>query len=103
MKKITKEDAMNTASLAGLELGEQEAEKMAEELTKILDYFGKINELDTEYIKPTYNVLDIKNVYRKDEVDKSIPPELVTKNAPQKFGSFIFVPQIIEDDKEEFI
>jgi aspartyl-tRNA(Asn)/glutamyl-tRNA(Gln) amidotransferase subunit C len=103
MKKITKEDAIKTASLSGIELSEKEAEAMAEDLTKILDYFDEISEIDTEDVEPTYNVVDIKNVYRDDEAGKSIPPELVVKNAPQKFGSFILVPQIIEDEKEKIL
>ena len=96
--KITKEDAMKTASLAGIALKEDESEKMAEQLSKILDYFEKISELDTENIKPTNHILDIENVFREDIIKKSITPEEVVKNAPKKLGSFIVVPKVMDKD-----
>jgi aspartyl-tRNA(Asn)/glutamyl-tRNA(Gln) amidotransferase subunit C len=95
--KISKEDAKKTALLAGIALEEEEGEKLAKELTNILEYFEKISELDTENIEPTNHILDIDNVYREDVVQESIPPEDVVKNAPKKLGNFIVVPKPIDE------
>ncbi len=95
--KITKKDALKTALLSGIALEEEEGEKLAEQLSKILDYVEKINELDTDNIEPTNHILDINNVFRDDTIKESIPPEEVVKNAPKKFGTFIVVPKVLDE------
>ena len=70
-----KEETRHIASLARLGLSEEETAKIQKELSKILDYFKLIQEVDVSGIKPTYYPLAQKNVLRED---KAVPfdPEL---------------------------
>lgn len=97
--KITKEDAKKTALLARISLREEESERIANELTKILDYFEKIKTLNTDDVEPMNHILDINNVFRDDDIKESISPQTAVKNAPKKFGSFVVVPKVIDSNE----
>ncbi len=94
--KVTKEDAFKTANLARIYITEEESKKLAIDLTRILDYFDKISELNTDDITPANHILEVSNVYREDKVSESIPVEEVIKNSPSSFESFITVPKVID-------
>jgi len=83
--------------LARLHLDEEEKAKYTEQLNSILDYMEKLNQLDTEKVEPTSHVLPIKNVFRKDKVEKSLANEEVLANAPDKEDGYFKVPKIIDD------
>jgi aspartyl-tRNA(Asn)/glutamyl-tRNA(Gln) amidotransferase subunit C len=93
LKKISIKELKHIASLAKLEISKDEEEIFLEHLDQILSYFRKIDEVNTEGIPPTYHVIDIANVFRKDEVNPSSPDELI-KNAPQTKGRYIKTARI---------
>jgi len=94
--KIDKKTVEKVAHLARLEVSEEEKELFATQLSDILDHADKLNELDTEDVEPTAHALPIKNVFRKDEVQESLPQEDVLKNAPDADQGMFKVPQIVE-------
>ncbi|MBU4560918.1 Asp-tRNA(Asn)/Glu-tRNA(Gln) amidotransferase subunit GatC [bacterium] len=96
MSKITKRDVEYVAKLARLKLSEKEKEKFTKQLDQILKYVDKLNELDTEKVKPTSHVLPLKNVFREDRVGESLKVEKVLENAPEKAKGFFKVPKVIE-------
>ncbi len=83
------------AKLARIELTLKEIEKITPQLSKILDYINKLNELDTEKVVPTTHVVDLKNVLRKDEVKKSLDRKKALQNTPDKEDGCFKVPKII--------
>jgi len=83
------------AELARLALSDQETAAMAGQLTKILDYIGQLNRLDTSAVKPTTNPIELGDVFRDDVVCPSLPTELALANAPATDGAFFIVPRII--------
>ena len=94
--QIDKKLVKHIANLARLELKPEEEEIFSEQLTKILTYVEKLNEIDTEKVEPTAHVLPINNVMRKDEETPSLPVEKVLGNAPDKAKDFFKVPKIID-------
>jgi len=67
------------------------------QLTSILSYIDKLNEIDTKDVQPTSHALStLKNVFRKDILGHSLSADDALKNAPSKDGDFFRVPQIIE-------
>ncbi len=94
--KISKDDVRYIANLARLRFDEDEIERFASQLSKILDYMEKLNELHTEDIEPTSHVIPLKNVMRDDIERVSLSNEEVLLNAPDKKGNFFRVPRIIE-------
>ncbi|WLV25312.1 Asp-tRNA(Asn)/Glu-tRNA(Gln) amidotransferase subunit GatC [Aciduricibacillus chroicocephali] len=96
MADITKDQVKHVAHLARLEITEEEAEQFTEHLSAIITYAEKLNELDTEGIEPTTHVLDLKNVFRKDEAKHTITQEDAMKNAPDSEDGQFRVPSILE-------
>ena len=97
MKKqhLSKKEVEHIAWLAHIELSDKEKSLFTEQFNEILDYFKKIDEVDTEGVEPTYHVLDLENVSRTDETSPSLPIEEALKNAPKKDGKFIKAPRIV--------
>ena len=94
-KRITIEDVEHIAWLAHIELTEEEKRVFAEQFNRILDFFRKIDEIDTSNVPPTYHVLDLLNVFRKDEVREPLPKDSVLMNAPKREDGFFKSPRII--------
>lgn len=95
--KISKEEVKKVAELARLEFNEAQIEKFTEQLGNILEYIEKLNELDTDNVKPTSHVLDISTPLREDKVQKLLTIDEVLQNAPESEDDFFVVPQVIED------
>ncbi len=94
--KITRNEVLHVARLARLALTEDEVEMFTHQLSNILAYVEKLNELDTGEIEPTSHVLEVQNVLRDDEVHESPGRDKILLNAPDKSGEFFRVPRVIE-------
>ena len=92
---LSNKEVEHIAWLAHIELSDKEKSLFTEQFNEILDYFKKIDEVDTEGVEPTYHVLDLKNVSRTDETTPSLPIEEALRNAPKKEKKFIKAPRII--------
>ncbi len=79
---LTREQVMDIAELAKLDLTEQEIEHYAGQLSAILDYASRLDQLDTANIPPTATVLPLENVMRDDVVRPSLPRDKAIANAP---------------------
>lgn len=95
-KKIDQGQVRKVAKLARLELAEAEVEEFTGQLSAILDYVEKMNELDTEGVEPLAHCLAISNVLREDGVAESLGTEAALANAPQRDGEFFKVPKILD-------
>lgn len=93
---VTIEDVRKAAHLARLSFSAEEEARLADELSRILSYVEKLNELPTEGIPPTSHVLPIRNVFREDAVVPPLPQEELLANAPSKWRGFFRVPKVIE-------
>ncbi|MCX7988649.1 MAG: Asp-tRNA(Asn)/Glu-tRNA(Gln) amidotransferase subunit GatC [Thermodesulfovibrio sp.] len=94
--KISKEMVKHISLLSRLELKDEEIEVYQDQLSRILDYVEKLNEVNTENIEPTSHVLSLNNVFREDMVGISLSREEVLRNAPDSTDKFFRVPKIIE-------
>ncbi len=92
---VTIDEVRYIASLARLSLSKEEEERLAEQLSEVLDYIEKLNELDTSGIPPMSHVLDLHSVFREDAVDQRISRDDALKNAPDADGSYFRVPKVI--------
>ncbi|MHC4805783.1 MAG: Asp-tRNA(Asn)/Glu-tRNA(Gln) amidotransferase subunit GatC [Planctomycetota bacterium] len=96
-KKIDQAQVRKVAKLSRLELTEPEVEEFTGQLSAILDYMEKMNELDTANVEPLAHCLPISNVFRQDCVKESLGTEKTLGNAPQRDGEFFKVPKILDD------
>ncbi|ANA39098.1 MULTISPECIES: Asp-tRNA(Asn)/Glu-tRNA(Gln) amidotransferase subunit GatC [Geobacter] len=94
--KITRSDVEHVATLARLELAEDEKDRFTGQLDAILAYVEKLNELNTDGIVPTSHAVPVENAFREDEVRPSIGVENALANAPDRVEGFFRVPRVIE-------
>jgi aspartyl-tRNA(Asn)/glutamyl-tRNA(Gln) amidotransferase subunit C len=89
---IEREQVLHVARLARLGLSDEELERMAGELSGILEHVDRIAELDLEGVEPTSHVVDLENVLRSDEPHKSLPREVALRSAPDPVDGAFRVP-----------
>jgi aspartyl-tRNA(Asn)/glutamyl-tRNA(Gln) amidotransferase subunit C len=89
---ITKDEVLHVASLAEIELTEDELGRMAEQLGAILEAVGKVSQLDLTDVPPTSHPLSVVNVFRPDEPRPSLPLDDVFANAAAHEDDFFRVP-----------
>jgi len=94
-KIITKKEVEYVAKLAKLEFNEEEKEEFTSQLNSILDYFKKLDELDTEKVEPTAYVISMPTLLNDDEVKPSLPQEEVLSNAKYIKKGYFKVPKIM--------
>ena len=66
--KITREEIKHLADLSNFSLSEAEIDSLQTDLTSILNYISELDKLDTENIEPTFQVFEMENIWREDEV-----------------------------------
>ena len=93
---ISLEEVRHVALLARLELTAAEEQSLQADLSAILDYIAKLDELDTANVEPTTQVGEAGTPMRTDEVTNAPAPEQMLANAPAREGNFFKVPKIIE-------
>ena len=96
-KKIDQAQVRKVAKLSRLDLTEAEVEEFTGQLSAILEYVEKMNELDTENVEPLAHCLAVSNVFREDSIKESLGTENTLANAPQRDGEFFKVPKILDD------
>ena len=89
---IDREQVLHVARLARLELSDSDIERMATELSTILEHIERIGELDLEGVEPTSHVVELENVLRPDEPRSSWPRERVLEQAPDPSEGAFRVP-----------
>jgi aspartyl-tRNA(Asn)/glutamyl-tRNA(Gln) amidotransferase subunit C len=93
--KLTMKEVEHVALLARLALSEDEKERYRAQMSSILEYADRINQLDTTAVAPTYHVLPLQNVSRPDQRGTTLTQEEVLQNAPDRDGSYFKVPRIL--------
>ncbi|HET8592619.1 MAG TPA: Asp-tRNA(Asn)/Glu-tRNA(Gln) amidotransferase subunit GatC [Solirubrobacterales bacterium] len=89
---IDREQVLHVARLARLRLNDEELERMAGELSGILEHVERISELDLEGVEPTSHVIALENVLRPDEPRPSWDRDEVLARAPDPASGSFRVP-----------
>lgn len=95
--KISKREVEKISTLARLGLDKKEIKKFSKELSTIIDYIGKLNELDTKGIEPTSQVTGLENVLRKDIVIQQDCQTEILENSPNIKDNYIKVKKVFEN------
>jgi aspartyl-tRNA(Asn)/glutamyl-tRNA(Gln) amidotransferase subunit C len=89
-EKLVKE----IATLARLDLSNEETEMFVSHFKDILDYVSILNEVDTEGVPPAYLSSGNKSVIREDEIEASVPTGEFIANAPQAKDEYVVIPRV---------
>lgn len=94
--KIDRDTVFKVADLARIAIKEEEVEQHVTEMTKILTFMEKLNELDTTGVEPLVYMNDEENRWREDVVKHEITTKAGLENAALHNESYFLVPKILE-------
>ncbi len=84
------------ASLSNLSLTDEEVESLGKDLQDIIKYISQLDELDTENVEPTYQVFEMENVWRDDEVrEQGVSREELLALSEESRDNQIEVPKVL--------
>ena len=89
---LDRAQVLHVARLARLELDEEDVERMAAELSNVLQHVDRMRELDLEGVAPTSHAIDLAGVMRADEPVPCLPREAVLAAAPEPVDGGFGVP-----------
>ena len=89
----------HVAALARLGLTPEELERMREQLSSVLEHISMLEDVDTNDIPPTAQVIELESVMREDEVRPSLPRDLVLLNAPRQEDGYFRVNAVLDQSQ----
>ena len=93
---IKREDIVHLADLSDFSLSEQEITNLSQDLKGIINYISQLNELDTSKVEPTYQVFEMDNVWRDDEIiPQDAEREMLLKLTKNEANHQIKVPKVL--------
>lgn len=92
---LNQEELAHVAQLARIDLDNTELQRMAEQLSAILRYAAKLDEVDITGVPPTTHILEEDNALREDEVRPSLSQQQALDGAPKHNAEAFVVPQVI--------
>jgi aspartyl-tRNA(Asn)/glutamyl-tRNA(Gln) amidotransferase subunit C len=93
---IDKDKIKHTAKLARISLDEKKIDNLSKDLSNIFKFIEKLNEANTENVKPLSSILDHSLRSREDKVNDGNIRDQILENAPNKNEDFFIVPKVIE-------
>ena len=94
---LTTQQVKHVAKLARLRLSEAQVEQYRTQLSSILQYVAKLDELDLEGVEPLAHPTELTNRLDEDVVRESMPLEALLRNAPAIEDRYLAVPKVLED------
>ena len=92
--KVDEKLVKEIASLARLDLSQEETEMFVSQFKDILDYVSILNEVNTENVPPAYLSSANKSVIREDEIQESVPTQEFLANAPRSKDDYVVIPRV---------
>ena len=93
--KVDKALIKHIAEISRLNLTESEIKEFLPQLKEILAAFSKIKQVNTDKIKPSYHVVEIKNALREDSPKKCLDNETALKNTKHKKDGYFMGPKVV--------
>ena len=91
-------DVPHVAKLANLPLTDEETAKFEKQLSAVLEYIKKLDEVDVSNIEPTSQVTGLENVSREDKSLPSLTQEEALSNAKAKHNGLFVVKGIFDEE-----
>ena len=93
---IDNDTVKHIAKLARISLDEKKMNSLSKDLSSIIKFIEKLNELNTEKTVPLTSIINASLQSRKDEVLDGKIRDQILKNSPEKNEEFFVVPKVIE-------
>ena len=93
---IDKDTVKHISKLARISLNEKKLDSLSKDLTSIMKFIEKLNELNTDKTNPLTSIIDASLKTRDDEVKDGKIRDQILKNSPENNDEFFVVPKVIE-------
>ena len=93
---IDKNTVKHISKLARISLDDEKIDSLSKDLSSIIKFIEKLNELKTDKIKPLTSIINASLKPRKDEIKDGKIRDQILKNSPEKNEEFFVVPKVIE-------
>lgn len=93
--EVDKELILKVATNARINLKEEEIKEFIQQFKEIIGSFSKLNEVNTDNVKPSFHPIDIKNVLREDVVENCLSQEEALANTKNKKDGYFKGPKVI--------
>ena len=97
IKELSHDEVRAIAELAKLNLTDEEVEHYAGQISHILQYFEKLEAVDTSHIEPTASVLPISNAFREDIAKPALSPERAVQNGTETYDNQFRVHAVLDE------
>lgn len=96
-KTINADLVRHIGKLSRIELREAEVEALGRQIGAMLEYFDKLQQLDTEGVEPMAHAVELTNVLAEDTPKPSLTPDEALANAPARDDeNFFKVPKVLD-------
>ena len=93
---IDKDTVKHISKLARISLDEKKINNLAKDLSSIMKFIEKLNELNTDKTTPLTSIINASLKSRKDEVKDGKIRDQILKNSPEKNEEFFVVPKVVD-------
>ena len=93
---IDKDTVKHISKLARISLNEEKINSLSKDLSSIMKFIEKLNELNTDKINPLTSIINASLRTRKDEIKDGKIRDQILKNSPDKNEEFFVVPKVVE-------
>ena len=93
---IDKDTVKHISKLARISLDEKKISNLSKDLSSIMKFIEKLNELNTDKITPLTSIINTSLKSREDEVKDGKIRDQILKNSPDKNEEFFVVPKVVE-------
>ena len=93
---IDKDTVKHISKLARISLDEKKIDNLSKDLSSIMEFIEKLNELNTDKTTPLTSIINASLKSREDEVKDGKIRDQILKNSPEKNEEFFVVPKVIE-------
>ncbi len=100
INKLTKQDVEHVAKLARIKISETEKEIYSAQLSSILEYINKLNEVETDKISAATHMSGLKNVMRADKAAECNIQKDLIEAAPEYENNMIKVKAVLKGGKQ---
>lgn len=97
MDRLTNEEVMHVAHLARISVSEDEIDKYAVDLKKLLDDVDKIKDIETDSDDLLVTPVEYESNLRDDSDTSSVSFNDIKKNVPAVAGNFVEVPVMVNE------
>ena len=93
---IDKDTVKHISKLARISLDEKKVNRLSKDLSSIMKFIEKLNELNTDKTAPLTSIINASLKSREDEVKDGKIRDQILKNSPEKNEEFFVVPKVVE-------